>query len=96
MSASRSRSVSAISRAADEAQIELWDQTMQAVELKAYAAGIQTALVICRSNPHASASELAAKILLAGTHGEGAEIVPALPPDVGDEEIEVVLDLVED
>lgn len=84
--------MTARAHAADEQFIALWDQTMEAVGRREYAQGIQAALVICAANPLASASEIAAKIRLAGAGGDSSQVVPALPPDVGDEEIEVMVD----
>lgn len=88
--------MSAIGRAADESFVELWDQTMEAVGRREYALGLQAALVICARNPLASASEIAAQIRLAGMQGaDDSHLVPALPPDVEGEDIEVCVEVLE-
>lgn len=84
------------SRAADEDMVDYLDQMMEAVGLRERAAALQSVLVVCAANPHASASEIAAKVRLLAAHGEPEDVVPALPPDVGAEDLEAALELVVD
>jgi len=87
--------VSAAGHAVDERLVDLWDQTMQAVGLREWAAALQAVLVICRAHPLASASEIGAKVMLIAAHGDAENIVPALPPDVSSDELELALEVLD-